>query len=210
LFAAKEALKEAVILPIKFPQLFVGNRKPWKGIMLYGPPGTGKSFLAKAVATEANNSTFLSVSSADLVSKWLGDSEKLVREHYSKWHVRKNPQLFLSTKSIPCVRPVLISESESARRIKTEFLVQMQGVSSGEQQDGASMLAATNLPWNIDSAIRRRFEKRIYIPLPEEQARENVCHQSRQNSPQLDSKRLQRTGSAYPGILRIRYVSTCA
>ena len=76
---AKRALTEAVILPLRFKQFFVGERTPWRGILLYGPPGTGKSFLAKATASEANSSTFLTVSTSDLVSKWLGESEKLIR-----------------------------------------------------------------------------------------------------------------------------------
>ncbi len=167
---AKEALKEAVILPIKFPHLFTGQRTPWKGILLYGPPGTGKSYLAKAVATEAN-STFMSISSADLVSKWMGESERLVKQMFE-----------LARKNRPCI--IFIDEidsmcgsrgdgeSEASRRIKTEFLVQMNGV--GNDTSGILVLGATNTPWALDSGIRRRFEKRIYIPLPEAPARARV------------------------------------
>lgn len=125
--------------------------------------------MAKAVATEANNSTFFSVSSSDLVSKWLGESEKLVKNLFELARQHKPSIIFIDEVDSLCSARS-DNESESARRIKTEFLVQMQGV--GNDNDGILVLGATNIPWVLDAAIRRRFEKRIFIPLPEEHARQ--------------------------------------
>ncbi|PIA13000.1 vacuolar protein sorting factor [Coemansia reversa NRRL 1564] len=196
---AKESLKEAVILPIKFPQLFTGKRTPWRGILLYGPPGTGKSYLAKAVATEAH-STFYAVSSSDLVSKWMGESERLVKNLFAMARENKPSIIFIDEVDSLCGTRGE-GESEASRRIKTEFLVQMNGV--GNDDTGVLVLGATNIPWALDSAIRRRFEKRIFIPLPDTPARARMFQLHIGNTPcmltQRDYRMLADRTNGYSG-----------
>ncbi|CAG8717848.1 8263_t:CDS:2, partial [Ambispora leptoticha] len=196
---AKEALKEAVILPIKFPHLFTGKRKPWSGILLYGPPGTGKTYLAKAVATEAN-ATFFSVSSSDLVSKWMGESERLVKNLFAMARESKPAIIFIDEIDALCGQRGE-GESEASRRIKTEFLVQMNGAAN--DSTGVLVLGATNIPWQLDAAIRRRFEKRIYIPLPEASARAHMFELNIGDTPcelkQQDFKTLAEKCEGYSG-----------
>ena len=176
---AKEALKEAVILPIRFPQFFQGKRKPWKGILLYGPPGTGKSFLAKAAATEMKGK-FFSVSAANIVSKFMGESERLVKGLFDL--ARKNKPAIIFMDEIDSVLSARSeNENDATRRLKTEFLIQMQGV--GNDDEGILVLGATNIPWGLDPAVRRRFQKKIYISLPEEEARVTMFELNLRDSP---------------------------
>ncbi|KAJ5551139.1 hypothetical protein N7535_000918 [Penicillium sp. DV-2018c] len=196
---AKEALKEAVILPIKFPHLFTGKRQPWKGILLYGPPGTGKSYLAKAVATEAN-STFFSVSSSDLVSKWMGESERLVKQLFNMARENKPAIIFIDEVDALC-GPRGEGESEASRRIKTELLVQMDGV--GKDSKGVLILGATNIPWQLDAAIRRRFQRRVHISLPDINARAKMFMLAVGSTPcqmtQADYRQLAELSEGYSG-----------
>ncbi len=177
---AKTALQEAAVIPIRFPQLFVGARKPWRGILLYGPPGTGKSYLAQAVASECNSSSFLSASAADIMSKYVGESEQKVRQLFTAARSCKPSVVFIDEIDSLCSARSS-DDSESSKRVKTEFLVQMQGVD--DSMDGVLVIAATNIPWDLDSAIRRRFEKRIYIPLPDTQARFNLITRALADTP---------------------------
>ena len=164
---AKAALQEAAVLPIRFPDLFQGERKPWRGILLYGPPGTGKSHLAKAVATEVD-ATFFSVSSSDLVSKWVGESEKLVRALFEE-AARRRPAIIFIDEVDALASTRRDGESDASRRLKNELLVRMSAIESG-----VLVLGATNIPWELDAAVRRRFERRVYIPLPDEGARREL------------------------------------
>lgn len=173
---AKTSLKETVVYPFLRPDLFSGLREPARGMLLFGPPGTGKTMLARAVATESK-STFFSISAASLVSKFLGESEKLVRALFLMAQALAPSIIFvdeidslLSTRSEN-------GEHETSRRIKTEFLVQwsdLQHAAAGKEREDSQrvlVLAATNLPWAIDEAARRRFVRRQYIPLPENETR---------------------------------------
>ena len=166
----KDALKQVIVLPRNFPQWFTGMRMPWKAVLLYGPPGTGKSFIAKAVATESKGK-FFALSSSTLVSKYVGESERLVSRLFQMARRERPCTVFIDEIDSLCTTRTE-NDSESTRRIKNEILVQLDGVDSNNQ--GVLFLFATNMPWALDTAFRRRLDKIIYVPLPDADARESV------------------------------------
>ena len=164
---AKQTLREAIVLPLMRPDLFSGARRPWKGILLFGPPGCGKTLLAKATAAEVE-ATFFNVSASSIISKWLGESERLVKQLFELADEKQPSIIFVD--EVDALAGARGGEHDAMRRVKTELLTSMDGLSSSET-DRIVTVGATNIPESIDAAFRRRFERRIYIPLPDLAAR---------------------------------------
>lgn len=163
------AVQEALLFPRRYPALYVRlGLEPWRTILLFGPPGTGKSMLAHAAATEIE-ATFFAVSCADVTSKWVGGSEKLLRTLFQDAAARAPAVVFFD--EIDSIARTRHSDTNVAdQRLTNQLLLELDKV----QRGGAdiSVLAATNLPWDIDTAVLRRFSKRILVDLPDAADRE--------------------------------------
>jgi vacuolar protein-sorting-associated protein 4 len=183
---AIQSLRNVVLTPLLYPHWFTGKRRPIHSVLLYGPPGTGKTALANAAASAAG-AYLISLSASDLLSKYVGESEKAIRDAFTQVNARTKRQqrvvLFLDEVDALCSKRGSEGESESARRVKTEFLIQLNQLNSISTSTTKNahpqtpptgrciVLAATNLPWDLDSAFRRRFDQMIYIPLPDADGR---------------------------------------
>ncbi len=196
----KEKLKESVELPIKEPERFekLGIRPP-RGVLLYGPPGTGKTLLAKAVATESE-ANFISIKGPEIMSMWVGESERAVREIFKKAKQAAPSIIFFD--EFDAIAPVRGSgmESRATEQVVNQLLTSMDGL---ESLEGVVVIAATNRPDIIDSALMRpgRFDRQIYIGIPEKDARKKILevHVKRMNTEEIDLDKLAQKTEGYVG-----------
>ncbi|MGE9811280.1 CDC48 family AAA ATPase [Ferroplasma acidiphilum] len=199
--ALKSELREAVELPLLNPDVFsrLGIRAP-KGFLLYGPPGTGKTLLAKAVANESN-ANFISVKGPEVLSKWVGDSEKAVREIFKKAKQVSPAIIFMDEIDSIAPRRGTSMDSGVTERIVNQLLTSMDGI---EVLKWVVVIAATNRPDIIDPALLRagRFDKIIYIPPPEEEGRLKILEVHTRKMPlakDVDLKDIARKTDGYVG-----------
>jgi transitional endoplasmic reticulum ATPase len=206
----KQELKEAVEWPIKYPDVFKkANTNPPKGILLYGRPGTGKTLLAKAVANESGVN-FISIKGPQLISRYVGESERGVRETFRKAKHAAPTILFLD--EIDSLVPRRGSSSTDAHvteRVISQFLTEMDGI---EELKGVVVLAATNRLDLVDPAILRsgRFDLLFELPLPNRKTREEIFKIHTKNKPlaanvdltELADKTDNRTGSDIEFVCR--------
>ncbi|XP_015906239.1 fidgetin-like protein 1 [Parasteatoda tepidariorum] len=185
----KSTVQEIVIWPLLRPDIFTGLRAPPRGILLFGPPGTGKTLIGKCIATESN-STFFCISASSLASKWVGESEQLVRALFAVAQLHQPAVIFIDEiDSLLSQRSD--QEQDHTRKLKTEFLVQFDGAKTNDERR-ILVVGATNRPHELDEAARRRFVKRLYVPLPEVSARLQiiekllVAHQHNLSKADLD------------------------
>ncbi len=182
---AKQELQEAVEWPLKYGKLFTQmDAKPPKGVLLYGPPGTGKTLLAKAVATEAE-ANFISVKGPEFLSKWVGESEKAVRETFRK--AKQAAPCIIFFDEIDAVTPVrgMSADAHVTERVISQMLTELDGL---EELNNVTVIAATNRPDMVDPALLRpgRFDRLIFIGMPDIEAKKQILKIHLKDKPLAD------------------------
>uniref|UniRef100_A0A158R4E4 AAA domain-containing protein n=1 Tax=Syphacia muris TaxID=451379 RepID=A0A158R4E4_9BILA len=205
---AKKALKEIVILPFLRPDIFNGIRSPPKGVLLFGPPGTGKTMIGRCVASQCK-ATFFNIAASSLTSKWVGEGEKLVRVLFAVARILQPSIIFIDEiDSLLTSRSE--SEHESSRRIKTEFLIHLDGVAT-KSDEKLLVLGATNRPQELDDAAKRRFAKRLYIALPCQTARMQIVRSLLKNQTNsLSEEDVKKVGEMTEGYSGADMRQLCA
>ncbi|KAI5400322.1 hypothetical protein KIW84_065273 [Lathyrus oleraceus] len=196
----KESLQEVVMLPLRRPDLFKdgGLLKPCKGVLLFGPPGTGKTMLAKAIANEARAS-FINVSLSVITTMWFGESEKNVRALFSL-AAKVAPTIIFIDEVDSLLGKRTSGEQNVVRGIKNEFMTHWDGLLS-KPDEKVIVLAATNMPFALDEAVIRRFQRRIMVGLPSAENREVILRTllAKEKHEDIDFKELSTMTEGYSG-----------